>query len=287
MKICIIVDDNAGYTPEEAKQFGIKVVSMPVIIDGETYFEYKTISHENYYKKMAANADISTSQPAIGEILEMWDETLKEYDQIIHMPMSSGLSASCETAKVLAKDYEGKVFVVDNHRISVTLKSAVNDAKKLIEQGHDGEYIKNYLENTAYESTIYIMVNTLKYLRKGGRVTPAGAVLGEALHIKPVLTILGGKLDAFAKCMGVKKAKRVMIEAIKKDIAEKFPNVPLDQLDFGFAYTEDLDGIKQFIEESKAAIGFKEASNCDPLSLSVATHIGPGALAITVTKVIK
>ena len=287
MKICIIVDDNAGYTPEEAKQFGIKVVSMPVIIDGETYFEYKTISHENYYKKMAANADISTSQPAIGEILEMWDETLKEYDQIIHMPMSSGLSASCETAKGLAKDYEGKVFVVDNHRISVTLKSAVNDAKKLIEQGHDGEYIKNYLENTAYESTIYIMVNTLKYLRKGGRVTPAGAVLGEALHIKPVLTILGGKLDAFAKCMGVKKAKRVMIEAIKKDIAEKFPNVPLDQLDFGFAYTEDLDGIKQFIEESKAAIGFKEASNCDPLSLSVATHIGPGALAITVTKVIK
>ena len=287
MKICIIVDDNAGYTPEEAKQFGIKVVSMPVIIDGETYFEYKTISHENYYKKMDANADISTSQPAIGEILEMWDETLKEYDQIIHMPMSSGLSASCETAKGLAKDYEGKVFVVDNHRISVTLKSAVNDAKKLIEQGHDGEYIKNYLENTAYESTIYIMVNTLKYLRKGGRVTPAGAVLGEALHIKPVLTILGGKLDAFAKCMGVKKAKRVMIEAIKKDIAEKFPNVPLDQLDFGFAYTEDLDGIKQFIEESKAAIGFKEASNCDPLSLSVATHIGPGALAITVTKVIK
>ena len=287
MKICIIVDDNAGYTPEEAKQFGIKVVSMPVIIDGETYFEYKTISHENYYKKMDANADISTSQPAIGEILEMWDETLKEYDQIIHMPMSSGLSASCETAKGLAKDYEGKVFVVDNHRISVTLKSAVNDAKKLIEQGHDGEYIKNYLENTAYESTIYVMVNTLKYLRKGGRITPAGAVLGEALHIKPVLTILGGKLDAFAKCMGVKKAKRVMIEAIKKDIAEKFPNVPLDQLDFGFAYTEDLDGIKQFIEESKAAIGFKQASNCDPLSLSVATHIGPGALAITVTKVIK
>lgn len=287
MKICIIVDDNAGYTPEEAKQFGIKVVSMPVIIDGETYFEYKTISHENYYKKMAANADISTSQPAIGEILEMRDETLKEYDQIVHMPMSSGLSASCETAKGLAKDYEGKVFVVDNHRISITLKSAVRDAIKLIEQGHDGEYIKNYLENTAYESTIYIMVNTLKYLRKGGRVTPAGAVLGEALHIKPVLTILGGKLDAFAKCMGVKKAKRVMIEAIKKDMAEKFPNVPLDQLDFGFAYTEDLDGIKQFIEESKAAIGFKEASNCDPLSLSVATHIGPGALAITVTKVIK
>ncbi len=287
MKICIIVDDNAGYTPEEAKQFGIKVVSMPVIIDGETYFEYKTISHENYYKKMAANADISTSQPAIGEILEMWDETLKEYDQIVHMPMSSGLSASCETAKGLAKDYEGKVFVVDNHRISITLKSAVRDAIKLIEQGHDGEYIKNYLEKTAYESTIYIMVNTLKYLRKGGRVTPAGAVLGEALHIKPVLTILGGKLDAFAKCMGVKKAKRVMIEAIKKDMTEKFPNVPLDQLDFGFAYTEDLDGIKQFIEESKAAIGFKEASNCDPLSLSVATHIGPGALAITVTKVIK
>lgn len=287
MKICIIVDDNAGYTPEEARQLGIKVVSMPVIIDGETYFEYKTISHENYYKKMAANADISTSQPAIGEILELWDETLKEYDQIIHMPMSSGLSASCETAKGLAKDYEGKVFVVDNHRISVTLKSAVGDAIKLIEQGHDAEYIKNYLENTAYESTIYIMVNTLKYLRKGGRVTPAGAVLGEALHIKPVLTILGGKLDAFAKCMGVKKAKRVMIEAIKKDMAEKFPNVPQDQLDFGFAYTEDLDGIKQFIEESKAAIGFKEASNCDPLSLSVATHIGPGALAITVTKVIR
>ena len=199
MKICIVVDDNAGYTPEEALKEGIYLVRMPIIIDGEEYYENRNIDYDAFYNKLENDANISTSQPSIGEILELWNELLKDYDQIVHMPMSSGLSATCETAKGLAKDYEGKVFVVDNHRISVTLKSAVNDAKKLIEQGKNGQEIKEYLEKTAYESKIFIMVNTLKYLKKGGRITPAAALVGEALHLKPVLTITGGKLDAFKK----------------------------------------------------------------------------------------
>ena len=287
MKICIVVDDNAGYTPEEALKEGIYLVRMPIIIDGEEYYENRNIDYDTFYNKLENGANISTSQPSIGEIIELWDYLLKEYDQIVHMPMSSGLSATCETAKGLAKDYEGKVFVVDNHRISVTLKSAVNDAKKLIEQGKNGQEIKEYLEKTAYESKIFIMVNTLKYLKKGGRITPAAALVGEALHLKPVLTITGGKLDAFKKCIGVKKSKKAMIEAIKKERETTFKDVPNDELDLAFAYTKDYDLALKFALQAKKELGFDTHQAIDPLSLSVATHTGPGVIGIGLTKKIK
>ena len=287
MKICIVVDDNAGYTPEEALKEGIYLVRMPIIIDGEEYYENRNIDYDTFYNKLENDANISTSQPSIGEILELWNELLKDYDQIVHMPMSSGLSATCETAKGLAKDYGGKVFVVDNHRISVTLKSAVNDAKKLIEQGKNGQEIKEYLEKTAYESKIFIMVNTLKYLKKGGRITPAAALVGEALHLKPVLTITGGKLDAFKKCIGVKKSKKAMIEAIKKERENTFKDVPNDELDLAFAYTKDYDLAVEFALQAKKEFGFDTHQAIDPLSLSVATHTGPGVIGIGLTKKIK
>ena len=287
MKICIVVDDNAGYTPEEALKEGIYLVRMPIIIDGEEYYENRNIDYDTFYNKLENDANISTSQPSIGEILELWNELLKDYDQIVHMPMSSGLSATCETAKGLAKDYGGKVFVVDNHRISVTLKSAVNDAKKLIEQGKNGQEIKEYLEKTAYESKIFIMVNTLKYLKKGGRITPAAALVGEALHLKPVLTITGGKLDAFKKCIGVKKSKKAMIEAIKKERETTFKDVPNDELDLAFAYTKDYDLAVEFALQVKKEFGFDTHQAIDPLSLSVATHTGPGVIGIGLTKKIK
>ena len=287
MKICIVVDDNAGYTPEEALKEGIYLVRMPIIIDGEEYYENRNIDYDAFYNKLENDANISTSQPSIGEILELWNELLKDYDQIVHMPMSSGLSATCETAKGLAKDYEGKVFVVDNHRISVTLKSAVNDAKKLIEQGKNGQEIKEYLEKTAYESKIFIMVNTLKYLKKGGRITPAAALVGEALHLKPVLTITGGKLDAFKKCIGVKKSKKAMIEAIKKERETTFKYVSNDELDLAFAYTKDYDLALEFTLQAKKELGFDTHQAIDPLSLSVATHTGPGVIGIGLTKKIK
>ncbi len=287
MKICIVVDDNAGYTPEEALKEGIYLVRMPIIIDGEEYYENRNIDYDTFYNKLENDANISTSQPSIGEILELWNELLKDYDQIVHMPMSSGLSATCETAKGLAKAYAGKVFVVDNHRISVTLKSAVNDAKKLIEEGKNGQEIKEYLEKTAYESKIFIMVNTLKYLKKGGRITPAAALVGEALHLKPVLTINGGKLDAFKKCIGVKKSKKAMIEAIKKERETTFKDVPNDKLDLAFAYTKDYDLALEFALQAKKELGFDTHQAIDPLSLSVATHTGPGVIGIGLTKKIK
>ena len=222
MKICIITDDNAGFNESEIKESNLKLLPMPIIIDGEAFYENRTITEEEFYNRLAKGADVRTSQPSPGVITNLWDETLKEFDAIIHIPMSSGLSQECATAKMLAEDYKGKVFVIDNHRISVTLKESVREALYLASIGKTPEEIAEYLLNSAYKSTIYIMVDTLKYLKKGGRISAAGALLGGALHIKPVLTILGEKLDAFFKAIGVKKAKSAMIEAIKKDVQTRF-----------------------------------------------------------------
>ena len=209
MSICIITDDNSGFTHEEAENLGITVLRMPIIIDGETFFENETIDTNTFYEKMNNGADIKTSQPSRKDIIDLWTEKLKTYDQILHIPMSSGLSNSCDNAKVLAQEFDGKVVVVDNHRISVTLKAAVRDAIALSNKGLDANAIKAKLEETAFDSTIYIMVDTLKYLKKGGRITPAAALIGEMVSIKPVLTLLGEKLDSFKKTIGVKKAKVV------------------------------------------------------------------------------
>ena len=282
MSICIITDDNSGFTHEEAENLGITVLRMPVIIDGETFFENETIDTNTFYEKMNNGADIKTSQPSRKDIIDLWTEKLKTYDQILHIPMSSGLSNSCDNAKVLAQEFDGKVVVVDNHRISVTLKAAVRDAIALANKGLDAEAIKTKLEETAFDSTIYIMVDTLKYLKKGGRITPAAALIGEMVSIKPVLTLLGEKLDSFKKTIGVKKAKVVMLDAVEKDLETRFANFPREEMVFGVAYTYDLEEATKWKEEIMKRFNLDDVE-MNPLSLSVATHIGPGALAITIT----
>ena len=285
MRICVITDDNSGFTKKEAAEIGIKVLRMPIIVDGEVFFQDENLSYDQFFKFLEEDKDIKTSQPSPGDVLKIWDEALKEYDAIIHIPMTSGLSESCHSAQLLAEqeEYKGKVFVVDNHRISITLKRSVYDALNLIKQGKNPAEIKQILEETKSDSSIFIMVDTLKYLKKGGRVTPAGAALGATLHVKPVLQIMGGKLDAYAKVMGVKKAKRTMIDAIQHELENKFKNYSKDELDFAVAYTYDEEASIEWQKEVEEKFGVTNTIR-NPLSLSVSTHIGPGALAIAVSR---
>ncbi len=222
MRIGIITDSNSGITQSQAEELGIYVVPMPFMIDGQTYFEDINLTQEQFYEKLKAGADISTSQPSPESVTGLWDRLLEEYDQLVHIPMSSGLSGSCQTAMMLAQDYEGKVFVVNNHRISVTQRQSALDAKMLADEGKTGEEIQKILYDSRYDSSIYITVDTLKYLKKGGRITPAAAAFGTLLRIKPVLTIQGEKLDAFAKARTMKQAKNIMLMALKKDLEERF-----------------------------------------------------------------
>lgn len=288
MKIAIVTDDNAGFTKEEAKEYNIFIVKMPVIINGETKFQGVDLTEDEFYTLLENNAEVHTSQPAPGQLIELWDELLKTYDQIIQIPMSSGLSEECNNAKSLAQSYPGKVFVVDNHRVSVTLKASVRDAIRLLKEGKTAEEIVQILEKEAHESSIYIMVNTLKYLKRGGRVTPAGAALGSALHIKPVLSLFGEKLDAYKKAIGTKKAKQIIIDAVLNDLKNKFKDVPKDKIAIAVAYSHNLEEAIEFRKEFGAAIGVNpENIEINPLSLSVGTHVGPGILAAAVSKSIK
>ena len=286
MKIAIVTDSNAGITQEECK--GLKdvfVIPMPFMIDGEEYFEDINLSQEEFYTKLEGEADISTSQPAVGEVTELWENILKDYDQIVHIPMSSALSKSMETASVFSQEYNGKVQVVDNKRISVTQKESVFDAMRLAEQGRNAKEIKAILEDQSSQSSIYIMVSTLKYLKKGGRITPAAAAIGTLLKIKPVLQIQGGKLDQFAKVMNEKVAKLKMIEAMKKDLETRFKeNVEKGEINLYIAYTNCREKAEEFAEQVRTEIPFVPVTLCDPLSLSVACHIGSGALAIACAK---
>ena len=288
MKTLIMTDDNSGIKHIDLSKFGLKMMRMPILINGEVYFQDENIDFDKFYELQENNADIRTSQPAIGEIIEAWDEALKEYDEILYIPMSSGLSESCNSAKNLSLNYKDKVFVVDNHRISVTLKSSVYDALNLVKQGKTAKEIKQILESEASNSSIFIMVDTLKYLKKGGRITPAGALLGEALHIKPVLQINGGKLDAYKKCIGSKKAKKVMLEAIKHDLETKFDTHDINDFRVAIAYTKDFESAKIFMKEACEYLHINPNNvEIDQLSLSVATHIGPGSLAITISKKVR
>ena len=221
-KVAVMTDSNSGITQKEARKLGIRVVPMPFYIDGELYYEDITLTQKEFYEKLSGDADISTSQPSPADVMEIWEELLDEYDEVVHIPMSSGLSTSCETAMMLAKDFDGRVFVVNNQRISVTQRQAVLDALELAAAGRSGQEIHDILMREKLEASIYITVDTLKYLKKGGRVTPAAAALGTVLNLKPVLTIQGEKLDAFAKVRGLKSAKKVMKEAMEKDIKERF-----------------------------------------------------------------
>ena len=279
-KIAIVTDSNSGITQEMGKTMGIHVIPMPFFIDGELFLEDITLTQEEFYKRLGEDSDISTSQPSPGEVMECWDELLKEYDEIVHIPMSSGLSSTCHAAQSLSQEYEGKVCVVDNQRISVTQKQSVEDAIVLRDAGKSASEIKEILEAEKLQASIYITVDTLKYLKKGGRVTAAGAAIGTVLGIKPVLQIHGEKLDAFAKTRGVKQAKNTMIAAVRKELEERFPDG-----DFGkhaylqSAYTKDEEAALKWKEELMAEFPGMEFQQ-DPLSLSVACHIGAGALAV-------
>lgn len=285
MKIAVVTDSNSGITQAQAKEMGITVLPMPFMIDGETYYEDITLTQEQFYQRLKDNSDISTSQPTPDSIMKLWDELLKEYDQIVHIPMSAGLSGSCATAMMLAgeDEYEGNVFVVDNHRISVTQYQSVKDAMMLADMGMDGAQIKKRLEETAADSVIFVTVDTLKYLKKGGRITPAAAALGTLLRIKPVLIILGEKLDSFAKARTMKQAKTLMMNAIQKELDERLHNSECKDCHLAIAHSDNEEAALEFKKEVEER--FPDADiYLAPLSLSIACHIGPGSLALTATR---
>ncbi len=283
-KVAIVTDSNSGITQEQAKEYGVNVLPMPFFINGETFFEDIDLSQEEFYERLEGNADISTSMPAVGSVTELWDKLLEGYDGIVHIPMSSGLSSSCETAIMLAQDYDGKVQVVNNQRISVTQKQSVLDAAELARRGKGAQEIKDYLEQTKFDSSIYIMVDTLAYLKKGGRITPAAAALGTLLKLKPVLQIQGEKLDAFAKARTVKQAKNIMVEAVKNDFEKRFKDTAGEGMHLYIAYTKNRQTALEFKVQVQEAFPKAEITMVDPLSLSVACHIGPGALALACAK---
>ena len=285
MRIAVVTDSNSGITQKQAGEMGVFVLPMPFMIDGETYFEDITLTQEQFYEKLENDADISTSQPSPESVMKLWDDVLKEYDQLVHIPMSSGLSGSCQTAMMLAMDdqYEGKVFVIDNQRISVTLAQSVKDAQMLAAQGADGAQIKKRLEETKMESAIFITVDTLKYLKKGGRITPAVAMIGTLLKIKPILSIFGEKLDSYAKARTVKQAKTTMVEAIQKELVERLHDPECKHTHIGVAHTQNAEAAEEFKNELQEIFPYADIVVA-PLSLSVSCHIGPGSIAVTATR---
>ena len=285
-KVCIITDSNSGITQSESKELGIVVIPMPFYINEVQHFEDIDMTQEEFYEAlMDEKTEVSTSQPSPDTIMQTWRENLEEYDEIVHIPMSSGISSSCATAMMLAQEeeFEGKVFVVDNQRISVTQRRSVQQAKELAERGYSAKEIHDILFRDKFQSSIYIMVNTLKYLRKGGRLTPAVAAIGTVLRIKRVLQIQGEKLDSYAKVKTLKQAKTTMLKAIRSDFEKRFSD---EEMEIDIAYTYDKAEADKFKEEI-----LREYPNAkvymDPLSLSVSCHIGPGALAVALSNVPK
>lgn len=287
MKVAVMTDSNSGITQSEAKDLGIFVLPMPFTIDQKEYKEDINLSQNEFYGKLMNGAEVFTSQPAVGEVTELFDNILKEYDQIVHIPMSSGLSGSCQTALMLAdeEEYKGKIYAVDSQRISVTQKWDVFDAIELAKQGKSAKEIHDILMENKLNSTIYITVNTLEYLKKGGRITPAVALLGGMLKIKPILTIQGEKLDSFQKTRTMAKANKIMIDAVKKDINKRIDptNEDMSNAHIMIAYTYDKKQALELKKQVEEAFPNHEVI-CDPLSLSVACHIGPNALAIAACK---
>lgn len=287
-KVAIITDSNSGITQEEGQKLGVIVVPMPFTIAGVDYLEDINLTQEEFYDKLNDDEDVSTSQPSPGYLMDLWDDTLKEYDEIVYIPMSSGLSSSCSSATTLAMDddYEGKVFVVNNQRISVTMRNSVLDAIRLVDEGKSAAQIKEILETDKFNSSIYIMLDTLYYLKKGGRITPAAAALGTILRIKPVLQIQGEKLDSFAKARTTLQGQKIMLNAIKDDAEKRFGGLSPDNVRIDAAFTHDTEKATEWKKMIENAFpGFDV--HMDPLSLSVSCHIGPGALAVTITKILK
>lgn len=283
-----MTDSNSGITQKEAAGLGISVLPMPFMINDTTYFEDINLTQDRFYEFLENDAVVSTSQPSPDSLIHMFHKLLAEYDEVVHIPMSSGLSGSCQTACMLAQEPEfaGKVFVVNNQRISVTQTQSVLDAMELAKKGYDGAQIKKILEEDKFNSSIYIMLDTLFYLKKGGRITPAAAALGTLLKLKPVLQIQGEKLDAFAKARTKSAGKSMMLQAIKNDIENRFGGFDesaKECVTLHIAYTKDAEEAELWKQEVMEAFpGFR--LKMAPLSLSVACHIGPGALALACTR---
>lgn len=286
MRVAVVTDSNSGITQEQAGELDLYILPMPFMIDGETFFEDIDLTQEEFYEKMNAGADISTSQPSPKAVTDLWDRLLTEYDEVVHIPMSSGLSGACQTAMMLAGDYDGKVQVVNNHRISVTQRQSAIDARDLAAKGYGAVRIREILERTAGESTIYITVDTLKYLKKGGRITPAAAALGTLLKIKPVLAIDGEKLDAFSKARTMKQAKATMTTAVTRDLEVRLGDRDGKHTWLQIAHTQNEEAAMEFMECVKELYPGVPVY-VDRLSLSIACHIGPGALALACTKKLK
>ena len=285
-RTAVLTDSNSGITQDQAKQLGVYVLPMPFYIDGDLFYEDITLTQAQFYEKLTHDAKISTSMPAMGDVMDRWDSLLKEYEKVVYIPMSSGLSGSCAAAVMMAQEdpYSGRVFVVNNQRISVTQRQSALDALAMARAGMEAEQIREILEQTKYDSSIYITVDTLKYLKKGGRITPAAAALGTLLKIKPVLQIQGEKLDSFAKCRTLKQAKQTMLAAIDTDLKERFQLAAHpEKAVIAGAYTCSAQEAEDWKEQIEKAYPEHEIVMA-PLSLSVACHIGPGSVAVTISK---
>ena len=284
MRTAVVTDSNSGITQSQAKEMGIFVIPMPFMINGETYEEDINLTQGEFYERLKEDAEISTSQPSPETVMTLWDQILKEYDEIIHSPMSSSLSSSYQTALMLSEDYDGRVQVADNRRISITQRQAAKDAFEMASLGMEAKEICRELERTSGETSIYITIDTLKYLKRGGRVTPAAAALGTLLRLKPVLQIQGGKLDAFSKARTMKQAKSTMTAAIAQDLNKRFDDPEARHSWIAVAHTCNEEAAKEFADELREMYPNTGHIVINPLSLSVACHIGPGALAVAVTK---
>ncbi len=283
-KVAIVTDSNSGITRNQAEQLGIFVVPMPFMIEQDQYLEGINLSQEEFYEKLKQDIPISTSQPAISDVVDLWNDILNHYESVVHIPMSSGLSSSYSTAQMLCEDFDGKVQVVNNQRISVTQRQSVLDAIELAKRDMSASEIKEKLEQVKYESSIYIMVDTLKYLKRGGRITAAAAALGTLLKLKPVLQIQGEKLDAYAKARTVRQAKTIMLDAMKKDIEQRFGG-DYHNVHLAIAHTDNEDEALNFKQQVEEAFPGVEIY-VDHLSLSVSCHIGPGSLALACSKLL-
>lgn len=283
MKTAVVTDSNSGIFEEEGRRLGVHVVPMPVMIEGQTYYEGQNLTHEAFYQMLSEHKEVSTSQPSPGDVMDVWEDLLSAgYEEIVYIPMSSGLSNSCQTARMLAKEYGGKIQVVDNHRISVTQRHSVQDALSLAEKGYGAKEIKAILEKAAYESIIYVGVETLEYLKKGGRVTPAGAAMGSLLNIKPLLIIEGERLDAFAKVRGTKNCKRRLLEEMKKR-ADKFHEGGAEiRVGVAGSFVDSMQDQEWMDMASEIFSG--EEINYDPLTFSIGCHVGPGAFGMGISK---
>lgn len=286
-KVGIVIDNSCGISREEAKNLGVELVYISFLIDDQEYSEDKNLTREEFFNKIETCNHISTSQPAQVLVKEAWDKMLTKYDEVVYIPLSSGLSSTYQSSVFSSLEYNGKVQVVNNKRVSVTLKASVYQALNLASQGKSAIEIKQYLESESANSSIYITVPTLKYLKKGGRITPTAAAIGSLLNIKPVLQIQGDKLDSYAKVLTIKQAKAKMINAIKRDIETRFNNIKPDQsIVISFAHScLELDEFNSFVNEVSTQFTNCVIAIADPLPLCISCHIGLGALATACTVV--